>query len=516
MDLANSALPSSKNIGGATRGRYEDADRMFWGMTAFNVSRAFSRGFNLQTDYTTTTSPLNIDANYAAYSNAGTYLVSMDYFFIATRNCDNSSHWFIVTTQTCQSNCTSPLTYTLNSTARYCNSCDQTCLTCDGSLPNNCTSCLNTTYRVLASSTCGCQSGYIDVGVVNCYPCEYYIPGCSVCLTSAICSNCSSGFVLNMLGICQCTAGFLVTGVCTTIVGCTSATNLLGNVYCLACNSTLHYVRSTNFSCVCDAGYVMDAVEDCVSVCGDSMIMSGEGCDDGNAVSGDGCSSTCQVETNYYCNNTFPPSNCYIIANITATVKYVQRVLSANQALFAIDLQPYYSDYLFMDFGGFVSTNLPCDSKQLSYLNNLLMFNCWYPSTIEGNTYTLNLTLDSKFFTNGSKISITLPASGMNAKLTYDSNYALNSPLSLMVIVLDVIAIIVFFVSAVTERMIGVEMLQTLQSVLYSMALMKTCPSTLSALQNLRYSNGYNEPTGIDPVRRYPYSFSVGEVGLDQ
>lgn len=249
---------------------------MFWGINVFNVSRAFTRGFNFQTDYTTTTSPLNIDVNYASYSNAGTYLVNLDYFFIATRNCDNSSiSWFIVTTQTCENNCTSSLTYTLNSTARYCNTCDMTCLTCDGSLSSNCTSCLNTTYRVLVSTTCSCQSGYIDVGVVNCYPCEYYIPGCSVCLTSTICSNCSSGFTLNMLGICQCTSGFLVTGVCTTLVGCISATNLLGSVYCLACNSTLHYVRSTNFTCVCDSGYVMNAVGDCVSICGDSLIVSG-------------------------------------------------------------------------------------------------------------------------------------------------------------------------------------------------------------------------------------------------
>jgi hypothetical protein len=45
---------------------------------------------------------------------------------------------------------------------------------------------------------------------------------------------------------------------------------------------------------------------------------------------------------------------------------------------------------------------------------------------------------------------------------------------------------------------------------------MKTCPATLAPLQNLRYTNGYNEAAGVDPARRYTYTFSVGEVGLDQ
>jgi hypothetical protein len=59
-------------------------------------------------------------------------------------------------------------------------------------------------------------------------------------------------------------------------------------------------------------------------------------------------------------------------------------------------------------------------------------------------------------------------------------------------------------------------MIQTLQSVLYGIALTKTCPATLAPLQLLRYSNGYNEMGGTDPARRYTYSFSISEVGLDQ
>ena len=66
-------------------------------------------------------------------------------------------------------------------------------------------------------------------------------------------------------------------------------------VYCLACNTTLHFVRADNFTCVCDAGFYLDSVEDCIGICGDSLVVSGEGCDDGNTRNGDGCNSKCQV-----------------------------------------------------------------------------------------------------------------------------------------------------------------------------------------------------------------------------
>lgn len=109
-----------------------------------------------------------------------------------------------------------------------------------------------------------------------------------------------------------------------------------------------------------------------------------------------------------------------------------------------------------MDFGGFTTTNMPCSSILTNYLNNLLIIKCIYTSTIEGNNYTMNLTLDTKFFVNGSKITINLPASGMNAKLTYDSNYKLTPVLDIVIVILDVIAVIALLISCITERMIGV------------------------------------------------------------
>ena len=74
----------------------------------------------------------------------------------------------------------------------------------------------------------------------------------------------------------------------------------------------------------------------------------------------------------------------------------------------------------------------------------------------------------------------------MNAKLTYDQNNESNFPLEVIIIILDVIAVIVFVVSAgISERMIGLECIQVLQIVLFLQATMHTTPSTLAPLQRL-------------------------------
>lgn len=137
--------------------------------------------------------------------------------------------------------------------------------------------------------------GYIDIGIQLCYPCEYYMPGCYDCLTTTLCSTCYPGFVLMPTGQCQCSSGWLVTGVCTNITGCVSAINYAGTVYCLACNTTLYMNKTSSFVCSCISGYQLNSLKTCSNVCGDGSVVTNETCDDGNFASGDGCSATCQI-----------------------------------------------------------------------------------------------------------------------------------------------------------------------------------------------------------------------------
>lgn len=62
---------------------------MFWGVSAFNVSRGTTRNFNFQSD-----DYANLNTNYS--TNSGLYAIQMAHFFIATRKCNQSDPevWF--------------------------------------------------------------------------------------------------------------------------------------------------------------------------------------------------------------------------------------------------------------------------------------------------------------------------------------------------------------------------------------------------------------------------------------
>ena len=108
-----------------------------------------------------------------------------------------------------------------------------------------------------------------------CGLCANYITGCNTCISTTICSSCNAGYYI-YAGTCVCSTGFLVTGICTTIYGCVSATNLAGTVYCLACNATAFFTLAANHTCVCMSGYYLDALKNCLGLCGDGLLASGE------------------------------------------------------------------------------------------------------------------------------------------------------------------------------------------------------------------------------------------------
>lgn len=84
--LSFSIKPSATNLN-SILARYKDFDQTFWGISTFNLSRGFTRGFSFQTNYFNI-SGANVDINYYNFTNTGTYLIVLSHFFIATRNCN--------------------------------------------------------------------------------------------------------------------------------------------------------------------------------------------------------------------------------------------------------------------------------------------------------------------------------------------------------------------------------------------------------------------------------------------
>ena len=132
----------------------------------------------------------------------------------------------------------------------------------------------------------------------------------------------------------------------------------------------------------------------------------------------------CQVETYFSCSNAVMPSTCLLQFNITGTVAWVERKLDSNKVEFGIGLSTYFTNFNYMMFDTHVTTDLPCISGGLALRmdRNYLVLECDYSQTIEGNSYSLSLQMDQQYFTSLSYLTATLPASGMNGKLTYDNN----------------------------------------------------------------------------------------------
>lgn len=88
-----------------------------------------------------------------------------------------------------------------------------------------------------------------------------------------VCTACLTGYTLNASNLCDCTAGYLITGYCTLVKGCIGTTNLGGIVTCTGCNSTLNYVLSGG-NCICTAAHYYDSAFNCVGKCGDSLLAT--------------------------------------------------------------------------------------------------------------------------------------------------------------------------------------------------------------------------------------------------
>lgn len=81
---------------------------------------------------------------------------------------------------------------------------------------------------------------------------------------------------------------------------------------------------------------------------------------------------------------------------------------------------------------------------------------------------------------------------------------------------MDCLAIFFTLIACFSERMIGIEMIQTIQTVLFTQSVMKTIPSSFSPLEMLRYASGFNELGKINYARTYTLAFSLSSIGLEK
>ena len=153
-----------------------------------------------------------------------------------------------------------------------CSACSPTCLTCAVTI-TNCTSCHNGTARFLASGSCLCAGGYVDVlNNGSCTICHYTCDSCSGSTTN--CDTCPANRVI-VTGSCLCPTGTYDDGSSATCQNCPSSCLNCSSILdttCTACNSL--YLRTLSpsplGSCICSGAYYDSGAllcSSCDSIC---------------------------------------------------------------------------------------------------------------------------------------------------------------------------------------------------------------------------------------------------------
>lgn len=130
-----------------------------------------------------------------------------------------------------------------------CQTCHFTCLSCYGT-SQNCTSCLNSTNRVLTLNKCLCREGYFDNGGLMCQKCSYKCLTCDIFADN--CTSCpSTSLRTTPAPLCDCQIGFYDDGVNTLCQVCDYRCLTCSNPFtCLSCNvSENRVIKTLNQMC---------------------------------------------------------------------------------------------------------------------------------------------------------------------------------------------------------------------------------------------------------------------------
>jgi hypothetical protein len=244
----------------------------------------------------------------------------------------------------------------------HCLTCDATqCLTCDSAIP---------TYRFLDGAICSCMPLYYDLNGA-CVLCSTAISNCDTCSSSSSCLTCKSPFTMSG-GKCICSPGlYLVNGICSQLMGCTSINNITTGVYCIECSSSLNFFLASNQTCICVNYTLYDpSIGKCRGICGDGKALDNI-CDDGDAVDDNGCANDCTITPGYDCANPGDnvPSVCVLKRSFTGEYKYALKDANTNTAILHISISPDDPSLSLMDFSKLIKSSISSTSISATYSN---------------------------------------------------------------------------------------------------------------------------------------------------
>jgi hypothetical protein len=156
----------------------------------------------------------------------------------------------------------------------------------------------------------------------------------------------------------------------------------------------------------------------------------------------------------------------------------MERITSDNTAVLYFTLTPYFTQYTYINYTGLLDSNLINYGFDVQYQQKeqMLLATIRYNEDIEGTYQTFILYLNSaQYFWNSSDWA-TFHLQGVNCELTYDQALWMHNTLKYVYLAEVLIAILVFAASIFFEKWIGLELIQTFQSIFFAFALLQECP----------------------------------------
>jgi hypothetical protein len=125
------------------------------------------------------------------------------------RSClSTSPAYLLLEERSCYDVC--PRGYLNNTSLLYCYNCYIDCATCNGSLPENCTTC--PVGKLLTSGRCLCPSGMASSLLGDCLHCDLRCQSCATTPINCLSCDASTYRALTINNTCDCMAGYIDSG----------------------------------------------------------------------------------------------------------------------------------------------------------------------------------------------------------------------------------------------------------------------------------------------------------------
>ena len=299
---------------------------------------------------------------------------------------------------------------------------------------------------MISNGQCVCKEGYnknsCGVCTLACSSGQFpFQGGCAVCPLNTIYKaeingcDCPTGSYKDLYGVCQ--------KLELKPIECPDGQYFDSSRGCVACPGSCKTCSSATKCTSCAIiGYAPNSAGQCVTKCGDGLILGAETCDTGNAYSA-GCVN-CQVQTGYTCSgqpsvcksNVVPvtptvPTNPTPVTPVTTTIPTTAQALTkvdlkinTNNVFVTLKTNPTFTFDNPTEMQNFMKVEFPSGPKPTVYCSqkpnpDLNLFDCLliYPSGVSNNVFDVKFSYNYQGKSGSTTVSVDALSAISNSRI---------------------------------------------------------------------------------------------------